>query len=163
MFTKLIITIIIIIITVIIFIIIVIIIMLLMLPSFKQCLGYLQQFRIKEKLFFWFFIILEANFFKRFYAPFYHIRIAPEFKQSLLTAHKMKFSIKDFFSKCAQIRSYICWRNPLWETSFFVQCFIAILRDVFWTLPDIFIENFCQNSLQKIKRLSVKIVFIIVV
>ena len=39
---------------------------------------------------------------------------------------KMKFSIKDFFSKCEQIRwklqiwSYlhrIYWRNPKWETS----------------------------------------------
>ena len=33
------------------------------------------------------------------------------------TTQKMKFSIKDFFSKCDQIRSFlrighICWRNP---------------------------------------------------
>ena len=34
------------------------------------------------------------------------------------TAQKMKFSIKDFFSKCDQIRR----RNPSWKTSFFVQC-----------------------------------------
>ena len=43
------------------------------------------------------------------------------------SAQKMKFSIKDFFSKCGQIRSflyfsYIYWRNPWWKTSFFVQC-----------------------------------------
>ena len=31
-----------------------------------------------------------------------------------ITAQKMKFTIKDFFSKCDQIR----W----WKTSFFVQC-----------------------------------------
>ena len=28
------------------------------------------------------------------------------------TAQKMKFSIKDFFSKCDQIRSHINWGNP---------------------------------------------------
>ena len=44
------------------------------------------------------------------------------------TAQKMKFSIKDFFSKCGQIRSFlrfghIYWRNTSWKTLFFVQCF----------------------------------------
>ena len=34
------------------------------------------------------------------------------------TAQKMKFSIKDFFSKFGQIYR----RNPYWKTSFFVQC-----------------------------------------
>ena len=35
----------------------------------------------------------------------------------------MKFSIKDFFSKCDQCRfGHIYWRNPQWKTSFFVQC-----------------------------------------
>ena len=34
-----------------------------------------------------------------------------------ITAQKMKFSIKDFFSKCDQIR-----RKLEWKTSFFVQC-----------------------------------------
>ena len=40
------------------------------------------------------------------------------------TAQKMKFSIKDFFSKCDQIWfGHIYWRNPSCATSFFVQCF----------------------------------------
>ena len=29
-----------------------------------------------------------------------------------LPERKIKFSIKDFLSKCDQIRSYIYWRNP---------------------------------------------------
>ena len=35
----------------------------------------------------------------------------------------MRFSMKDFFSKCDQIRSFghIYWKNPSWKTSFFVQ------------------------------------------
>ena len=42
------------------------------------------------------------------------------------TAQKMKFFIKDFFSKCDQIhKRQRIWshllRNPLWETSFFVR------------------------------------------
>ena len=39
------------------------------------------------------------------------------------TAQKMKFSIKDFSSKCEQIRKklHIHLRNPLWKTSVFVQ------------------------------------------
>ena len=43
------------------------------------------------------------------------------------TAQKMKFSIKDFFSKCDQIRSKLrIWshllRKPLMENFIFVQC-----------------------------------------
>ena len=43
------------------------------------------------------------------------------------TAQKMKFSIKDFSSKCVQIRSFLrIWSHllekSLMETSFFVQC-----------------------------------------
>ena len=37
----------------------------------------------------------------------------------IYTVQKMKFSIKDFFSK--RIWS-LNWRNPGWKTSFFVQC-----------------------------------------
>ena len=36
------------------------------------------------------------------------------------TAQKMKFSIKDFFSKCDQIRSLL--KKSLMENSIFVQC-----------------------------------------
>ena len=41
------------------------------------------------------------------------------------TAQKMKFSMKDLFSKCDQIWPHSCrfghiyWRNPWWKTSFF--------------------------------------------
>ena len=40
---------------------------------------------------------------------------------------KMKFSIKDFFSKCEQIRSFLLiwslyWRNPYGKLHFFVEC-----------------------------------------
>ena len=43
------------------------------------------------------------------------------------TAQKMKFSIKDFFSKCGQIRSLLrIWshllKKPLMENFIFVQC-----------------------------------------
>ena len=40
------------------------------------------------------------------------------------TAQKMKFSIKDFFSKCDQIRSFLCgfghiyWKNSHWKLHF---------------------------------------------
>ena len=45
------------------------------------------------------------------------------------SAQKMKFSIKDFFSKCAQIRRKLrIWSHLLkiskWKTSFFLQCSI---------------------------------------
>ena len=36
----------------------------------------------------------------------------------------MKFSVKDLFSKCDQVRwgfGRINWKNPQWKTSFFVQ------------------------------------------
>ena len=43
------------------------------------------------------------------------------------TAQKMKFSVKDLFSKCDQIRSFlwighINWKSTKWKTSFFVLC-----------------------------------------
>ena len=38
------------------------------------------------------------------------------------TAQKMKFVIKDFFSKCEQLGfGHIYWKVPLWKTSFFVH------------------------------------------
>ena len=47
------------------------------------------------------------------------------------TAQKMKSSIKDFFSKCDQIRrklrfGHIYWRNPKWKTSFFCAASLSI-------------------------------------
>ena len=41
----------------------------------------------------------------------------------------MGFSIKNFFSKCDQISSFLqrksYWRNPFWKTSVFVQCLLC--------------------------------------
>ena len=52
----------------------------------------------------------------------------------VVTAHKMKFSIKDFFSKYDQVRSFLrIWshllKKPWWETSTFVQwtCFMSLV------------------------------------
>ena len=48
----------------------------------------------------------------------------------VLTAQKMKFFIKSFFSKCNKIPSFLrIWshllkKNPLWKTFFFVQCLL---------------------------------------
>ena len=44
-----------------------------------------------------------------------------------ISTQKMKFSIKDFFSKCDQSAvfcrfGHIYWRNTQWKNSFFVQC-----------------------------------------
>ena len=45
------------------------------------------------------------------------------------TAQKMRFSIKDFYIKCDQIRSFLwIWshlpKKSLMKTSFFVQCYV---------------------------------------
>ena len=66
---------------------------------------------------------------------------------SCLTMHKkIKFSIKDFFSKSAGSCGigHIYWRNPLWKTSFFVQCDIIswrhfIINWQWWRVSMIFI------------------------
>ena len=65
------------------------------------------------------------------------------------TAQVIKFSIKDFCSKCDQIRSYfghIYWRNPKWKTSFFVPCsmLFGIFTMVDWEHHSIWsnFENF---------------------
>ena len=47
-------------------------------------------------------------------------------KNETNTAQKLKFNIKDFFSKCEQIRwkcgfGHIYWRNPQKKTWFFVE------------------------------------------
>ena len=52
-----------------------------------------------------------------------------------ITAQTMKFSIKEFFSKvtksarkCGFGHNY--WINPLWKTSFFVQCMTRIIDGI---------------------------------
>ena len=53
----------------------------------------------------------------------------------IFTAQKMKFSSKDFFSKCDQIRSFLqTWsislvKFSLRKTSFFVLCFSFLLEN----------------------------------
>ena len=49
--------------------------------------------------------------------------VTPVSVSSMFTAQKMKFSIKDFFSKCDQIRSF--WAVTLYHLNFIVtQVFI---------------------------------------
>ena len=48
-------------------------------------------------------------------------------KSRISTTQKMKFSIKDFLSKCDQIRSFLrisshVLKNPSWKISFFALC-----------------------------------------
>ena len=52
-----------------------------------------------------------------------------------ITAQTMKFSIKEFFSKVTKSArkcgfGHIYWINPLWKTSFFVQCMIRIIDGI---------------------------------
>ena len=49
----------------------------------------------------------------------------------------MKFSVKDFFNKCDQIRSFLwIWsyllKNPKWKTQFFVQCKKSVVVYIFF-------------------------------
>ena len=67
-----------------------------------------------------------------------------------LTAQKMKCSIKDFFSKCDQIRSFLrIWshllKKSLMKTSFFVQCLLK--RNIAFLKNFIFFSkcNFSQK------------------
>ena len=55
---------------------------------------------------------------------------------TIITAQKMKFFIKDFFSKCDQIRSFLrIWshllKKSLMKTSFFVQSITEIHLGIF--------------------------------
>ena len=100
------------------------------------------------------------------------------------TAQKMKFSIKDFFSKCGEIRnflkkslmenfifcedffskcgeirnflyfSYNYWRNPWWKTSFFVQCKYPP-RLLSWNFFSKFLERlFYRTPFEQIVRVN---------
>ena len=65
----------------------------------------------------------------------------PWVTNSSSAAHKKKYSIKDFFSKCksADLVTFY-WRSPQWKTSFFVQWFKYVLSIILQ------FEQ-CQNSL----------------
>ena len=93
------------------------------------------------------------------------------------TAQKMKFSIKDFFSKCGEIRnflyfSYNYWRNPWWKTSFFVQCkypprllswnfFSKFLERLFYRTPfeQIVRVNLCMDTVERNSYCWTKFIF----
>ena len=52
-------------------------------------------------------------------------------RKSLVTAQKMKFSFKDFFSKCDQIRKKLWIRSQLLKKSFvenFIFCAVGFVR-----------------------------------
>ena len=51
------------------------------------------------------------------------------------TAQKMKFSIKDFFSKCDQIRSFLCIWSHLLKKSVMknlIFCAVIITQQLGW-------------------------------
>ena len=53
-------------------------------------------------------------------------------ERNIITAQKMEFSIKDFFSKCDQNqRNWLIWsqllKKCLMENSFFAQCKISLI------------------------------------
>ena len=68
--------------------------------------------------------------------------------QNIDTAQKIKFSIKDFFSKCDQIPTIFCgfghiyWINPKWKTSFF----LCSMNQVKSTISDQKISWFFKSS-----------------
>ena len=66
---------------------------------------------------------------------------------STITAQKMKFSIKDFFSKCDQICSFLgIWphllKKSLMKNIIFVQCIMAPMCHKFLPHFELFHESF---------------------
>ena len=60
----------------------------------------------------------------------------------------MKFSVKDFFNKCDQIRSFLwIWsyllKNPKWKTQFFVQRTKSVVVYIFFKF--LVLRNDIQN------------------
>ena len=70
----------------------------------------------------------------------------------IFTAQKMKFSIKDFFSKCDQIRSFLqTWsislvKFSLRKTSSFVLCFSFLLENRLVELNEIWKSTWKEFS-----------------
>ena len=86
----------------------------------------------------------------------------------LITSKDAQKTIKDFFSKYDQIRSFFYWRNPLWKTSFFVQCkFLCCVRgrqvlQNHWEIlvKEFYLRKFGPHSLQMQQKWSLsQIVF----
>ena len=67
---------------------------------------------------------------------------------SLHTAQKVKFSIKDFFSKCGQIRSFLRIWSPLLKKSLmenFIFCAAAGVYLWVFVIESIFINFYLQT------------------
>ena len=59
-------------------------------------------------------------------------------KSRLITAQKMKFSIKDFFSKCDQMRSFVRIWSPLLKKSLMENLILCEVNVFSWLWPDMF-------------------------
>ena len=73
-----------------------------------------------------------------------------------ITAQKVKFSIKYFFSKCNQICVVSCgfrhsyWRNPQWKTSIFCAVYIRNTGIFSWhQTPRLFFRDYGMFLIQK--------------
>ena len=68
---------------------------------------------------------------------------------SFITAQKIKFSIKDFFSKCDQIHSFLRIWSYLLKKSLMVNFIFCAVYNMLNTRP-------CQTSLHKKNKFSIK-------
>ena len=92
----------------------------------------------KIPIFIWNLITKQWDFFVNFFGFFaqafivYNLQITfrPEFIFGEITAQKMKFSIKDFFSKCDQIRRKLWICSHLLKKSLMENYIFFILHDV---------------------------------
>ena len=101
--------------------------------------GYLYKFKsLVEKLTMWT---------DNYYLPFYCNSQEKQILKGILTAQKMKISIKNFSRNLTKSAvscgfCHICWRNLLLKTSFFVRSLIrknhyTMIRGKFWILLNI--------------------------
>ena len=72
---------------------------------------------------------------------------------NISTAQKIKFSVKDFFSKCDKpVISFafgqIYWRNPWWETSSIVQRRLQTFRTFDWMDISFWKVNLVNKSIK---------------
>ena len=74
-------------------------------------------------------------------------------RTGIYTTQKKKFSIKDFFSKCDQIRSFLrIWSHllnkSLMTIFIFVQCYLIVLHNV-KNIVETFLKS-CQTFIMKL-------------
>ena len=68
----------------------------------------------------------------RFYKKKYHLFLLDFLKEYYITAQKIKFSIKDFFSECDQIRSFLrIWSHLLKKSLMETFIFCAVYNSLF--------------------------------